>query len=254
MPSPQSIYCSTFHWSHSQIVHFNVQFFALVNICPPNTPFELGLHVQQSHHILILNNLLVYFPPACWMLGYIKRPLLTRKLSANLSDFRTSFWGILQGYLIDHCLHWNWLYHAVCFAVILGFFSSVSHHSRPLRKHMLACMCWKRHSLRFMIGGYVSFLKDRCFAIVLFRTKIDFLILVTCKNKAMSAFFLCQKIHTPSGFPLIFLPSLKYFSAKLGKHVTLWFALHCPNDWRNRKTQNHFKVCKMCSAIQLISL
>ena len=75
--------------------------------------------------------------------------------------------------------------------------------------------------VRFMIGGFVSFFKDRCFVIVLFQAKIDFLLLVTCKIKATSASFLQQKIHTPSGFPLIFLRSLKEFSAKMGKHVTL---------------------------------
>ena len=48
-----------------------------------------------------------------------------------------------------------------------------------------------------------------------------FLILVTCKNKATSASFLRQKIHSPSRFPSLFLSSLESFSAKLGKHVTL---------------------------------
>ena len=33
-----------------------------------------------------------------------------------------------------------------------------------------------------------------------------FLILVTCKNKATSASFIRQKIHSPSRFPLLFLP------------------------------------------------
>ena len=150
----------------------------------------------QPHHIFFLNNLLVYSLPARRILGYIKRPLLTGKLSANLWEFRTSFWGILQGYLIDHCLYRNLLYHTVCFAIIFGFFCCVSHNSGPLRKHMFTCMCQK-DSLRFMIGGFVSFFKDRCFVIVLCRVKIDFLILVTCKNKATSAFFLRQKIHPP---------------------------------------------------------
>ena len=36
-----------------------------------------------------------------------------------------------------------------------------------------------------------------------------FLILVTCKNKAMSASFLQQKIYSPSQFPLLFLNSLE---------------------------------------------
>ena len=55
-----------------------------------------------------------------------------------------------------------------------------------------------------------------------------FLILVTCKNKATSASFLWQKIHSLSRFPLLFLSSLELFSAKLGKHITLWFALTLP--------------------------
>ena len=46
-------------------------------------------------------------------------------------------------------------------------------------------------------------------------------ILVTSKNKAMSASFLQQKIRLPSRFPLLFLSSLESFSAKLCEHVTL---------------------------------
>ena len=56
-----------------------------------------------------------------------------------------------------------------------------------------------------------------------------FLFLVTCKNKATSASFLRQKIHSPSRFPWLFLSSLESFSAKLGEHVTLWFALTPPS-------------------------
>ena len=40
-----------------------------------------------------------------------------------------------------------------------------------------------------------------------------FLILVTCKNKAMSASFLQQKIYSPSRFPLLFLNSLEFDQA-----------------------------------------
>ena len=47
-----------------------------------------------------------------------------------------------------------------------------------------------------------------------------FLILVTWKIKATSAFFLRQKIYSPLRFPSLFLNSLKSFSAKLGEHVT----------------------------------
>ena len=42
-----------------------------------------------------------------------------------------------------------------------------------------------------------------------------FLILVTCKNKATSASFLPQKIHSASRFPSLFLSSLESFSVKL---------------------------------------
>ena len=87
---------------------------------------------------------------------------------------------------------------------------------------------------------FVSCFKIRCFVIVLLRAKIDelrllrrffwsFLILVTCKNKATSAFFLRQKIHSPSRFPSLFLSSLGSFSVTLGEHVTLWFVLTPPS-------------------------
>ena len=56
-----------------------------------------------------------------------------------------------------------------------------------------------------------------------------FLIHVTCKNKATSASFRRQKIHSPSWFPSLLLSSLESFSAKLDVHVTLWFALTPPS-------------------------
>ena len=56
-----------------------------------------------------------------------------------------------------------------------------------------------------------------------------FLILVTCKNKATPASFLRQTIHSPSRFSLLFLSSLEQELAKLGEHVTLWFALTPPS-------------------------
>ena len=56
-----------------------------------------------------------------------------------------------------------------------------------------------------------------------------FLILVSCKNKATSVSFLRQKIYSPSRFPSLFLNSLESFSAKLGEHVALWFALTPPS-------------------------
>ena len=57
------------------------------------------------------------------------------------------------------------------------------------------------------------------------QTFLIFLILVTCKNKATSASFLRQKIHSPSRFPSLFLSSLESFSIKLGEHVAMWFVL-----------------------------
>ena len=78
-----------------------------------------------------------------------------------------------------------------------------------------------------MIGGFLSVLfvscfKGRCFVIYnrldKFASQIFriFLILVTCKNKATSASFLRQKIHSPSRFPSLLLSSLESFSAELG--------------------------------------
>ena len=102
---------------------------------------------------------------------------------------------------------------------------------------MFTCTSSKGHGLCFVMGGsrFVlldSCFKARCFVIVLssgnnlvvkFASQIFmiFLILDTCKNKATSASFLKQKIHSPSRFPSLFLSSLESFSAKLGEHVTL---------------------------------
>ena len=44
-----------------------------------------------------------------------------------------------------------------------------------------------------------------------------------------SCHFLWQRLHSPSGFSSLFLSSLESSSAKLGKHVTLWFALTPPS-------------------------
>ena len=56
-----------------------------------------------------------------------------------------------------------------------------------------------------------------------------FLILVICNNKATSASFLWRKIHSLSRFPSLYLSSLESFSARLGEHITLWFALVPPS-------------------------
>ena len=78
--------------------------------------------------------------------------------------------------------------------------------------------------VRFMFQG--SLLCDRPVSgnnrLVKFASQIfmTFLILATCKDKATSASFLRQKIHSQSGFPSLFLSSLKSL-AKLGEQVTL---------------------------------
>ena len=111
------------------------------------------------------------------------------------------------------------------------------------------CTSSKGHDLWFVIGGFLSvlfvsrFKVRNCFVIVLFRAInnrlvkfathlfLNFLILVTCKNKATSASFIRQKLHSPSRFPLLFLArGLESFSANLlGEHVTLWFSSTPPS-------------------------
>ena len=150
------------------------------------------------------------------------------------------------------------------YIIYFQFFCSVNHLSRPLRKHVFTCMSSKSPSLWFLIAGFQSVLftlcfKFHCFVIVLFRAIIDyliasqisliFLILVTCKNKATSASFLWQKIHSLSQFPLPFLSSLESFSAKLGEHITLWFALTPPSlkwlmEQKNPKSLSSFQYAQ----------
>ena len=95
---------------------------------------------------------------------------------------------------------------------------------------VISCDSWI--SIRFVCSVFQGSLLCDCAVsgnnqLVTFASQIflTFLILVTCKNKATSASFLWQKIHSLSRFPSLFLSSLESFSAKLGKHVTLWFAL-----------------------------
>ena len=106
-----------------------------------------------------------------------------------------------------------------------GFFCSVSYLSRPLRKHMVTWTSSKGHGLWFVIGGFqfvwfVSMFQSSLLVIILFWAIIAskifpiFLILVICKNKAISASFPGQKFHSWSGFPLPF-PVL-FWGAKLG--------------------------------------
>ena len=82
-----------------------------------------------------------------------------------------------------------------------------------------------------------------------------FLILVSCKNKAMSASCPQQKFHSSSRFPSLFLSSLGSFSilfllAKLGACVALWFALTPPPlKWLTEK-KNPFEVCKHAARME----
>ena len=125
-----------------------------------------------------------------------------------------------------------------------GFFCSVNHLNGPIRKHVylhefkrLWCLIrdwWI--SIRFVCFVFqASLLCDRPVSGNNRRVKLAsqtfliFLILVTCKNKATSASFLRQKIHSPSRFPSLFLSSLESFSIKLGEHVALWFVLTPPS-------------------------
>ena len=79
------------------------------------------------------------------------------------------------------------------------------------------------HGFGFVIGRFQSVLFVSVFqgslpVIILFQAITDlfalklFLILVTCKNKAMSAFFPLQKFHSPSQFPSLFLNTQESFS------------------------------------------
>ena len=73
-----------------------------------------------------------------------------------------------------------------------------------------------------------------------------FLILVSCKNRAISASYPQQKLHSPSRFPSLFLNSLGSFSIlflrdKLGEW---WFASTPPQlEWMTEQ-KNTFEVCK----------
>ena len=77
-----------------------------------------------------------------------------------------------------------------------------------------------------------------------------FLILVSCKNKVMSASYLQQKFMSSSRFLSLFLRSFGSFSilflrAKLGECVVLWFASWTPPPlkWLTEQ-KNPFEVCK----------
>ena len=164
----------------------------------------------------------------------------------------------------------NWLHRAARFANfegILGFFCSVNHLSRSLRKHTFTRTSSKGHGLwfviiRFRTIWFVSVFRGSLLLIALFRAIIDyfarksfliFLILVSCKNEAMSASFPRQKFHSPLRFSSPF--SVLFLRAKLGERVqTLWLILTPPPlKWlTEQKTQNPFEVFKTRSAMQRI--
>ena len=100
--------------------------------------------------------------------------------------------------------------------------------------------------------------EKRMFSQAMFQAVIDyfssmlfmiFLILVFCKNKAMSASCPQQKFHSSTRFRSLFLSSLGSLSilflrAKLGECVALWFALTPPQLKWLTEQKNPFVVCK----------
>ena len=120
---------------------------------------------------------------------------------------------------------------------------------------MFTCTSSKGHGLWFVIGGFqsvlfVSCFMILCFVIILFRAIIDklsllprffwsflFLSLGRIKQPLLASFD--KKIHSLSRFPIVFLSSLESFSVKLGKHVTLWFALTSPSLKWLTEQKNH---------------
>ena len=105
---------------------------------------------------------------------------------------------------------------------------------------------------------FVSVFQGSLLVIALFRAIVDqfssnifliFLILVSWKNKAISASCPLQKYHSSSRFPSLFLSSLESFSvlflqAKRGKCVALWFALTPPPLKWLTEQKNPLEVCK----------
>ena len=107
------------------------------------------------------------------------------------------------------------------------FFCSFNHHSGPLRKHMFTFTSSKGHGLWFVSSGFQSVLFVSCSSYKLGKfasqTFPIFLILVTCKNKAMSTFFLGQNIHSPLHawyfFSIFFMNFLSF-------HITLHYNIN----------------------------
>ena len=107
---------------------------------------------------------------------------------------------------------------------------SVLQTSKEFWEHMFTCdWCISIHFVCFCVSSFVAcncpVLGSDC--LVFFETFCPIiLILVSCKNKTMSASCLQQKLHSSSRFPSLFLSSLESFSvlfllAKLGECVAL---------------------------------
>ena len=98
-------------------------------------------------------------------------------------------------------------------------------------------------------SGCFRWLCFRQWSTIFLRCFMIFLILVFCKNKAMSASCPQQKFHSSTRFRSLFLSSLGSFSilflrAKLGECVALWFALTPPQLKWLTEQKNPFVVCK----------
>ena len=140
---------------------------------------------------------------------------------------------LLQRKLLYLAVHFAYYFFFFFFFAYSGFFCSVNHLSKThiylheFKRSWFVIRDWWI-SICFVCFPFQGFfLCDRPVSgnnrLVKFALQIlkIFLILVTCRNKATSASFLRQKIHSPSRFPSLFQGSLASFSAKLGEHVTL---------------------------------
>ena len=155
-----------------------------------------------------------------------------------------------------------------------GFFCSVNYLSGSLRKHMTFVYLYEFKRSWFVICDSLILFRFVCFMFqglllcdCLFRAIIDLLSLL---RRFFWSFLFLSFANIKQCLPVSFNKKythhrdfLRYswavhesFSAKLGKHITLWFALTLPSlkCWWNRKTPNPFEVSNKRSMIQWISL
>ena len=143
-----------------------------------------------------------------------------------------------------------------------GCFCSVNHLSEPFRKHMFTCdWCISIHFVYFCVSRFTAAACDRPVSgldqLVSSKFFMIFLILVSCKNKAMSASCPQQKFNSSLQLPFLFLSSLGSFSilflrTKLGKCMALWFVLTPPPLKWLMEQKNQFEVCKhACDTMNL---